>query len=233
MAPVNEINQLKEDLNVIDESSEVQVYFQLPPATTTFDTETVCSDMSQFSRQSKRVLKSKKLQQITSDGDVWYERIMKSKKTGKTKSCFVSSNTGVHVLDEPPSGASRVVYADEYMNMSTHEKDEYDIGSISICSESPYLNPSTNSLYGDRTCSSNNHNIGKQIKFSPQMRRNTFNSFQKHIVYPLDTESVISEVSQTSMQSKRGRRSFMRSKRQRKVRKDKNIMLEHQLDIGL
>ena len=66
-----------------------------------FETETasVCSECSQFSRQSKRVLRSKKLQKISSDGDVWYEQKMKNKKTGKRRIFFVSVNSGQRLPD--------------------------------------------------------------------------------------------------------------------------------------
>lgn len=117
-------------LDKIDKLGEAKnYYFQPSSASTVFETESVCSEFSNFSKQSKRVLRSKKLQQITSDGDVWYERRMKNKKTGKKKSWFVSANTGEHVKDEPPSGASCVVYADDYTNY--HQTEEHKSESIS------------------------------------------------------------------------------------------------------
>jgi hypothetical protein len=65
-------------------------------------------------RPSKIVRKSSHLQQLTEkgDGDVWVEKLYKSKRTGEYKVYFVSINTGKRSRDEPPSGASKVIYRD-------------------------------------------------------------------------------------------------------------------------
>lgn len=65
-------------------------------------------------RRSKIVRKSSHLQQLTEkgDGDVWVERLYKSKRSGEYKVYFVSTNTGKRSRDEPPSGASKVIYRD-------------------------------------------------------------------------------------------------------------------------
>ena len=47
---------------------------------------------------------------IEGDDDVWYERQYMNKKNGKIRTYFVSSNTGNRTRDEPPTGASKVVY---------------------------------------------------------------------------------------------------------------------------
>ena len=44
------------------------------------------------------------------DGDVWVEEIMIHKGTGKKQAFFVSKKTGERVKDEPPSGASKVIF---------------------------------------------------------------------------------------------------------------------------
>lgn len=44
------------------------------------------------------------------DGDVWVEKKFQNSKTGKQRSFFLSKNTGRRVRDEPPSGASKVVF---------------------------------------------------------------------------------------------------------------------------
>lgn len=57
-------------------------------------------------RQSKKV--SSKI--ISGDGDIWVEKLLQSTKTGKVVRIFESTNTGRRFMDEPPSGASTVVY---------------------------------------------------------------------------------------------------------------------------
>eukprot|EP00551_Chaetoceros_affinis_P017697 CAMPEP_0203735436 /NCGR_PEP_ID=MMETSP0092-20131115/32278_1 /ASSEMBLY_ACC=CAM_ASM_001090 /TAXON_ID=426623 /ORGANISM="Chaetoceros affinis, Strain CCMP159" /LENGTH=363 /DNA_ID=CAMNT_0050619979 /DNA_START=166 /DNA_END=1257 /DNA_ORIENTATION=+ len=62
-------------------------------------------------RKSRTVQRSKKLRKVGSDNDIWIEKIYMSKKTGKKRIYFVSVRTGERVRDEPPSGASQVLYA--------------------------------------------------------------------------------------------------------------------------
>lgn len=47
------------------------------------------------------------------DGDVWYEKIFVSKRTGKKRTFFVSIATGKKKSDEPPTGASKVLYIED------------------------------------------------------------------------------------------------------------------------
>mmetsp|Transcript_14934 Transcript_14934/g.17379 ORF Transcript_14934/g.17379 Transcript_14934/m.17379 type:complete len:175 (+) Transcript_14934:91-615(+) len=49
----------------------------------------------------------------TGDGDVWVEMIFMHQTAGECPVFFVSKNTGVRVKDEPPSGASRVIFLKE------------------------------------------------------------------------------------------------------------------------
>jgi len=51
--------------------------------------------------------------EIIGDRDVWEERICVHSKTGKQKSFFYSLNTGFRVKDEPPTGASEVIFLDK------------------------------------------------------------------------------------------------------------------------
>jgi hypothetical protein len=47
---------------------------------------------------------------IQGDGDVWVEKIFYTVKTKTPVSCFISKKTGERVRDEPPTGATRVIY---------------------------------------------------------------------------------------------------------------------------
>ena len=61
-------------------------------------------------KPSERVRRSKLLQNQEGDGDVWIETVFRSSKSGKTCTFFISQNTGRRVRDEPPTGASQVLY---------------------------------------------------------------------------------------------------------------------------
>ena len=150
------------------------------------DNESICSELSQFSRQSKRVLRSKRLQQISSDGDVWYERKMVHKRTGKKRSFFISEKTGRSVIDEPPSGAAEIIYADDFMNQ--REEDLLDIGSVAAS----YVEYNNQSYNKDKNALS---------FFAPGRGQPRGD----------DQDSVFSEFSQTSNQF--GQRNRFKSKR--------------------
>lgn len=62
-----------------------------------------------LARPSKRMRKS--CNHVLSDGDVWIEKILKSRKTGKKRSFFYSVKTGDRRVDEPPTGSSKVIYS--------------------------------------------------------------------------------------------------------------------------
>mmetsp|Transcript_24431 Transcript_24431/g.36185 ORF Transcript_24431/g.36185 Transcript_24431/m.36185 type:complete len:116 (-) Transcript_24431:158-505(-) len=64
-------------------------------------------------RRSKRVYKAGELSPtslIAGDGDVWVEKLFQSTKTGKLRRIFESTNTARRCKNEPPTGASHVVY---------------------------------------------------------------------------------------------------------------------------
>lgn len=62
-----------------------------------------------FARPSKRMKKA--CNHLSGDGDVWVEKIMKNKNTGRRRSFFYSMKTGERTTDEPPSGASTVIFS--------------------------------------------------------------------------------------------------------------------------
>ena len=47
---------------------------------------------------------------VQGDGDVWVEELLKHRETGEIRSFFFSKKTGSYAPDEPPSGASNIVY---------------------------------------------------------------------------------------------------------------------------
>lgn len=47
---------------------------------------------------------------ITHDFDVWREVLVYHRETGEKRSFFVSDNTNRKVWDEPPTGATKIVY---------------------------------------------------------------------------------------------------------------------------
>ena len=64
------------------------------------------------SKSSEKVAKSgiDDIIHLEGDHDVWVEKILISKKTGKPKVFFISKKTGQKVANEPPTGATRVFY---------------------------------------------------------------------------------------------------------------------------
>lgn len=63
-----------------------------------------------FARPSKSMKKSQMNANITGDRDIWEERILVNKHTGEQRSFFYSTNTGFRLMDEPPTGASYIIY---------------------------------------------------------------------------------------------------------------------------
>lgn len=63
-----------------------------------------------FAKPSKSMKRSKMEVNITGDRDIWEERILVNKRTGEQRSFFYSTNTGFRLMDEPPTGASCVIY---------------------------------------------------------------------------------------------------------------------------
>jgi hypothetical protein len=56
------------------------------------------------------VMKKTWFHTIEQDGDAWFETIYHNRKTGRARLYFVSQKTGMRKRDEPPTGASLVVY---------------------------------------------------------------------------------------------------------------------------
>jgi len=60
---------------------------------------------------------------VESDQEVWVEKLMANKRTGQLHSFFESKTTGRRVQDEPPTGASRVIYLrNSYVVRKTKEE---------------------------------------------------------------------------------------------------------------
>lgn len=60
--------------------------------------------------QESLVMRRSRLGQIKQDGDMWFETVFRNCKTGTKRIYFVSHKTGSRCKDEPPSGASLVIY---------------------------------------------------------------------------------------------------------------------------
>jgi hypothetical protein len=75
-----------------------------------YDTTVVHDDLA---KRSKKVALAHISDDHDGDHDVWVEKVLMSKKTGKVKVFFVSKKTGKRIEGEPPSGASRVLYLKE------------------------------------------------------------------------------------------------------------------------
>ena len=63
-----------------------------------------------FGKPSKLMARSNFILPILGDGDVWVETIYRHKETGEHRVFFCSLKTGRKLYDEPPTGASKVVY---------------------------------------------------------------------------------------------------------------------------
>jgi len=74
-----------------------------------------------------RIMKRSKLRvPEAGDGDIWVEKIFISKRTAKRRTFFVSVATGRRVRDEPPTGASKVLYADDLAELRKIEAAEQE-----------------------------------------------------------------------------------------------------------
>jgi len=69
-----------------------------------YDTKVVEDPLAKASKKTGGSLASP-----NGDGEVWAEKMYRN-KSGKTKIFFVSKQTGEKVEEEPPTGASRVMY---------------------------------------------------------------------------------------------------------------------------
>lgn len=63
-----------------------------------------------LARESLIVKRSKFWKHLKPDGDIWFETIFRNINNGKARIYFVSQKKGSRRRDEPPSGASFVVY---------------------------------------------------------------------------------------------------------------------------
>ena len=84
----------------------------------TMDTRSLSSDSSfctvisdPCARPSKRMRRSNSV--VRGDNDVWVEKILVNKRTGNSKSFFYSLKTGIRKSEEPPTGASKVIYCND------------------------------------------------------------------------------------------------------------------------
>ncbi len=75
-----------------------------------YDTKAIADPTAAPSNKYKKAFKDKGNTPTKGDGDVWVEKKLVHKKTGEQVRCFVSKNTGEKVIDEPPSGASKVIF---------------------------------------------------------------------------------------------------------------------------
>ena len=64
-----------------------------------------------------KIVKRSRLDLGAGDGDIWFEKIFVSKRTGKRRTFFVSLATGRKKSDEPPTGASKVLYLEDLEDM--------------------------------------------------------------------------------------------------------------------
>jgi hypothetical protein len=62
-----------------------------------------------FARPS-RLLKKSFRAPVSGDGDIWVEELFRNKISGTVRSFFCSIKTGTKRKDEPPTGASKVIY---------------------------------------------------------------------------------------------------------------------------
>jgi len=84
------------------ESGEKRIYF--------CSTKTRRKVLNEPPTGAGKVVRLPKDTLMVGDGDVWVEKKFQNSKTGKQRSFFFSTNTGRKVRDEPPSGASKIVY---------------------------------------------------------------------------------------------------------------------------
>ena len=75
-------------------------------------------------KQSKIVKRSNLKLSGGGDGDIWVEKIFVSKRTAKRRTFFVSVATGRRCRDEPPTGASKIIYQDDLKELRRIERDE-------------------------------------------------------------------------------------------------------------
>ncbi len=75
-----------------------------------YDVKAIADPTGTPSNKYKKAFKDQGNTSTKGDGDVWVEKKLVNKKTGEEVRCFVSKNTGEKVIDEPPTGASKVIF---------------------------------------------------------------------------------------------------------------------------
>ena len=75
-------------------------------------------------KPSKTMMRSNLNVSGDGDGDIWVEKIFVSRRSGKQRTFFVSVATGRRVRDEPPTGASKVLYQDDLQELRRIEAEE-------------------------------------------------------------------------------------------------------------
>jgi len=76
-----------------------------------YDTKSIVDPLAKPSKIVKRL-------GIVGDGDIWVESVCRNRKSGSTRLFFVSQNTGQKVRDEPPTGASQVLYLKRWWHIA-------------------------------------------------------------------------------------------------------------------
>ena len=75
---------------------------------------------------------------MISDNDVWVEKVLFQKQTGKARSFFISRKTGRRMPDEPPSGASKILYLkvqpQEVKGKSAKQEERGFFSKVRLCS---------------------------------------------------------------------------------------------------
>jgi hypothetical protein len=79
----------------------------------TYDCQFVIDPMAKPSRIIQKAHISDK--HIYGDKDCWREAVCRCSKTGEIRIFFISELTGKKVPDEPPTGASKVIYLQDYV----------------------------------------------------------------------------------------------------------------------
>lgn len=85
-----------------------------------YDTRLVADPSAKASKKMDRA--GGNVPSPSGDGDIWVEKIFRHRETGETSVFFVSKLTGQRVKQEPPSGASRVMYLRQSYKKKTEKK---------------------------------------------------------------------------------------------------------------
>ncbi len=78
-----------------------------------------------MAKQSHKVRSDKRL--AGGDGDIWVEKLCQSTKTGRFATYFESTNTGKKHKNEPPTGASTVVFLKDNFVQSLQRANKHHL----------------------------------------------------------------------------------------------------------